>query len=115
MGWKCGRKERSKEGNELTNLQPHSNCALVRPSKVISKPGNDTWECGIEAAGSDEAAGVGYTRELWAVGCRNGKDEADGRGNEATNDEDTTLLVLVREMGHNDGENTRGGVGGDGE
>lgn len=114
-GRKEGRKERRKEGNALTNLQPHSNSTLIRPGKIISKPNDDAWERRIEAAAGDEAAGVGYAGEIWAVGGGDGEDEADGGGSEAANDEYATLLVLVGEVGHDDGEHAGGGVGGDSE
>ena len=96
-------------------MQSHSNSTLVRPSKVISKPSDDAWERGIEAAAGDETAGVGYAREVWAVGGSDGEDKADGGGSEAANDEDATLLVLIGEVGHGDGDHAGGGVGGDSE
>lgn len=93
-------------------MQPHSNCTLVRPSKIISQPSDDTWECGIKATAGDEATGVSYSGEVWAVGGSNGEGEADGGGSEAANDEDATFLVLIGEVGHDDGEYTGRGVGG---
>lgn len=109
------RKRRSNGGDALTNLQPHSNSTLVRPGKIVSKPGDDTWERGIEAAAGDETASVGYAREVSAVGGSDGEDEAESGGSEAADDEDTTLLVLVGEVGHNDGYRACGGVGGNSE
>ncbi|KFX91400.1 hypothetical protein O988_07765, partial [Pseudogymnoascus sp. VKM F-3808] len=55
--------------NTLTNLQPHSNCTLVRPSEVISQPSDDAWECGIETAAGNEAASIGDKTSLfWELG-----------------------------------------------
>lgn len=96
-------------------MQPHSNSTLVRPGKIVSKPGDYTWERGIEAAAGDEAASVGYAREVSAVGGSDGEDEAKGGSSEAADNEDATLLVLVGEVGHNDGYGAGGGVGGDSE
>lgn len=96
-------------------MQPHSNCTLVRPSKIISKPSDDAWERGIETATGDEAAGVSYAGEVWAVGGSDGEGEANRGCSEAANDKDATLLVLIREVGHDDGEYTGGGVGGNSE
>jgi len=80
-------------------MHGHTGTSLIAPGKIVTQPGDITWESRVDTANGYENASI---NDAWhaAAGGRDGHNEANSNGAHGAKHKGGALASAIREPGH---------------